>query len=174
MTRVYEFLIPGECPALKNDRNPVVGKGGKFLGTRPSSEVEKYIRNAKDKLRRLTPPGFEVIKSPTEVSYVFMIGVYSASYPQTLPKSDLDNAATTLQESLFTDVRRLVDKTLVGPVLEDDRQVADYAVKRLIIPDKDALYSRIWLWAITDWDQHEETQFEVLRKVNEIRRSHRR
>lgn len=154
MTQIYKFLIPGECPALKNDRDPIVGKGGKFLGTRPSQRVEKFIRMAKDKIARQLPPGFEVIQSPTEVAVAISVGVYVAGYPKTLPKSDLDNAATTLQECLFT------ARTKAGPVLEDDRQVAEYIVRRFIISDREAAFSRIWVWVIDD--THEEARMKVI------------
>jgi hypothetical protein len=166
MTKVYSFLIPDQVPALKNNREAVIGKGGKFLGTRPAAGVERFIRSTKDKFRRSLPSDFQVIKTPQEVAVVMLIGVYVAGYPKTLPKADLDNAATTLQECLFT------AKSMDGPVLQDDRQVAESTVRRMIFKDPEAVYNQIWLWEIHE--DHRDIEAEVMREVNNMLDANRR
>ncbi len=160
MTDLLQFLIPGPVPALKNNREAILGKGKKFLGTRPAAEVEKFIRSTKDKLSRSLPAGFTVIESPSEVVMVALIGVYVAGYPKTLPKADLDNAATTLQECLFT------AKTKEGPILQDDRQVSEIIVKRMIFKNPEAIYNQLWLWEIDEGSRTVEAA--VLSTVNKI------
>jgi hypothetical protein len=171
---IYSYLLPGKVPALKNNRDPILGKGGSFHGTRPAAEIEKYIRVTKDKIRRQRPDGYAIPESPVEVAFVAMIGVLSVGYPNTLPKSDLDNAATTLQESMFT------AKSNDGPLIQDDRQVADYHITRLILRDDASLYSRLWVWEyeLLDFSQHrrnmrtalDEMYDEVERNLRQILR----
>lgn len=160
MTRVYSFLIPEQVPALKNDREIKTDRKGKFRGTRPSKEVEQFVLKTKDKLYRLLPQDFEVIRRPQEVAVVMLRGVYSAGYPNTLPSSDDDNAFTTMQECLFT------ARTVRGPLIQDDCQVAEHIVKRLIFKSPEAVYNRLWVWEIRD--DYRSIEAEVLKEVNKL------
>lgn len=133
---MIELTIRGEIPALKNAREMRTGKKGNVFST-PSTAVKKRIEEIKQSYVRQLPANFHVIQFPRQVLILADIGVV---YDSDLPKSDLDNSWTTLQEATFT------AHTLAGPILQDDRQVASFWPIRRRIIRKDLCYSKLYVF----------------------------
>lgn len=156
-----ELIIRGEIPALKNNRQgfqyrqpkgkqawsykEVVALINQAQISRPSKEVENFIHRIKESIERQLPEDFEVIKEPFEVFVMAEIGVY---YKSDLPKSDLDNAWTTLQESMFTkQTQDAIKAGLEGPVLQDDRQVASFwPIRVKMVNSPELTYTKLWVF----------------------------
>ena len=159
MNDTYTFTLRGIVPALKNERqfdNIKLTKAtynqkevqeliNRARINRPGPDVKQFIQEAKQRyIRVMKMNGWEVIRLPVEVAVFIELGVV---YGTDLPKSDLDNACTTIQESLFTAPPRVKGAKLwtPGPVLEDDRQIGTNINSRIRFVNSDLTYSKVWI-----------------------------
>jgi hypothetical protein len=157
-TEWITLTVREKIPALKNNRQFITPKLTKATYTKaevlnlinlsrvnkPAPVVEQFILKTKDKLRAyMAQHGIDVIKQPQEVCVYLKLGV---AYPASggLPSSDDDNAYSTVQESLFTRIKEGM-RGAVGPILEDDNQVADHRCKRVKAVNSDLIFSKLYV-----------------------------
>lgn len=154
---MYQFtirnsIVPGlnNVPSLKNNREHNAVKLSKptyskdevqklinvSRGNRPNLDARNFVKAVRNRYSTIMQSnGWEIIRKPIEVAVFYDLGVYFTS---DLPKSDMDNALTTLQEALFT-------PDGVGPVIEDDNQIGFDLRRRTKTVNKDLTYSKIFV-----------------------------
>jgi len=154
-----EITLREKIPALKNDRtynNPKLTKTQYSKAevqalinlsrvNRPAPVVEQFILKTKDRIRQyMATNGLNVIKKPLEVCVFLKLGV---AYQGLLPSSDNDNAYSTVQETLFTRIKEGM-RGSIGPLLEDDNQVADMRCLRVKSVNSGLIFSKLYVTVI--------------------------
>jgi hypothetical protein len=145
------IILRGPMLSLKNDRTPFIDSKGR-QGNRPNTAVIKSIRNIKAAISRQLPPDFQIITPPTEMYYAVVLGVF---YLHDLPKSDVDNAVTTLQEAT-QDI-----------IVEDDRQYAGEFPYRRQFKNRQSVYTELLIWHKGETHPYEDT-YELLKTMKRI------
>jgi hypothetical protein len=137
-TNPLVLVYRGDIPAMKNDRTVFTDKNDKFRGLGRSKVVRRWLQTAGDHVsEQFERQGFDTLGEPCLVGAFVSVGVYMAEKNiRLLPKKDLDNAYTTIQE------------TWQGIVIDDDRQIADFHPSRIPIFNKALLHSMSFLWLL--------------------------
>ena len=128
---MLEVMMMGtKVPALKNNKQAMVLPNGRPM-LRNSKAVTQYIGTLRSRIQdEMRSKGVEMTAAPVEVDCV--VYMYSASGK--MPKSDLDNAYTTVQEALE------------GTYIKDDRQVMAFSAKKVLVNDRKYQGVKMKVW----------------------------
>ncbi len=130
----FLFRINGKVPSLKNDRTFVIEAANKQVFSRPNNEVLKAKRSISATIgRAMERLGLSMLPKNAQVRCYAELGYYAQSL-DVIPKQDNDNVWTTIQECLM------------GTLIEDDRLVEGFTVRRKLLPAREFVYQKIWVW----------------------------
>lgn len=128
-------------PSLKNDRDLRIYEDneGKLKGvSRRSKTVVQFMAICGAHFRDYRErQGFDIVEEPEQIGVYVQLGVYLSPKSKVgLPLKDADNMYTTLQE------------ILQGVAIENDRQIGDYHVTRMLVDSPQYEYSLLCVWKI--------------------------
>lgn len=137
-TNPLTLVYRGSIPALKNDLTLRIDRQGRFVGKGRRADISRFLKESSTRIsEQWALQGFDKVSEPVQLGVMVHLGVYIAPSNKTgLPKSDLDNAYTTIQE------------TWQNVVIDDDRQIADIHITRCPIPSRDYLHTLVFLWVL--------------------------
>lgn len=145
------FVLRLKIPALKNNRVIAIDEQTDKVKSFSNAEVKKAIAAIRNAIVRQidSASGFPLIPEPYEVRVWMLLGVH---YRSALPKADLDNAYTTIQEAM----QELI--------YEDDRQVCGVHPDRRKFTRREAIYTAVYVWVPNDPNA---PSWEELKRVQE-------
>lgn len=151
--------ISGHVPALKNDKTLVGRDSGKpalISNTTVRVFYESFYTSG---LKQLQRQGFDRIAWPLPVMIFCELWFFRAD-DIPIAASDADNAYTTLQELLGPRTKK--HPHYLG-VVEDDKQIIDFRVRKMTVPSAIQQGGRLFIWSakatgdgFNEWDQFKE------------------
>lgn len=134
------IVYPDIVPAMKNDTQLFISGDGdnQTFGIGRSGSMQKWISIAKTGVtRQRETQKFDLIDYPNRVGVWGVVGFYKPPRSKSrYVRNDLDNAYTTMQE------------TLMSTALIDDKQICDIHVSERFFPVKKLALSYIFVWTI--------------------------
>lgn len=129
-----EIVYPGTVPALKNRKQLVKSKNGK-ASLINSKTVDKFNSLADGYVSKaIQRAGFDIIPDGTHIGVFARVVFATSKDKNTEPNNDLDNAFTTLQE------------TLEHHVIQNDRQVYHFYAQKELVHNANFEMGRLWVW----------------------------
>lgn len=161
------LVYRGHTAALKNNKVPVTNAEGRVVPI-TSGRVKRWLKLNESDLqtqwrRQEEEQGFTTILKPNRVVVMAYVSFF-VTFADSIPDSDLDNAYTTLQETLQ---RSNKPNGIVG-AMEDDNQIIRFMAEEKLVPNKALEGALVYVWQANEqplWGQ--QALFEVNReKIN--------
>lgn len=131
-------------PALKNQRQAFVANGQlRFAKNKNVMQFNAYAQNLIESQLQESPFELPIVK-PHRFGVWLRVVKYQVDHTK-VPRSDLDNQYTTLQE------------LLQGSIMEDDNQIASFYAEEQLSHVKDSQFALLYLWVDTEeprFEQH--------------------
>lgn len=139
----------GQPPALKNNKIPIYGTGGKLKNLIPNREIGKFLANNHSVMQQVVNQGFMKMIFPTPV--MAYVEIYLRILEDHgIPTADGDNAYTMLQET-WQDPMIVKDLGTMLGVIDDDRQILAFNCE--IRPIKSEFEGAlVYLWEM-NWEE---------------------